>query len=153
MTKLPHASDSTAQRSAECSLRDLVSVSLNCSLSPQTIDLGAGIKINVDGINRDSRILCEVYSRIGRLKSAQSDKVAADMVKLMLAEKTLGGSWRKIICLADAEAAKSFQGRTWLGASARAFGFEIHVVDLPLDVRSSLLAAQAKQVMVNAPGG
>ena len=153
MTNTPHASDSAVQRAAECSVRELIQVVVDCSLAPETLDLGAGVKINIDGISRDKRILCEIYSRIGRLKSAQSDKVAADMLKLMLAEKALGGPWRKIICLADADAAKSFQGRTWLGAAVRGFGFELHVVDVPPDVRSGLLAAQAKQIMVNPPGG
>ena len=153
MTKLPHASDSAVQRAAECSLRELIQVLVNCTLTPETLDLGGGVKINIDGISRDERILCEIYSRIGRLKSAQSDKVATDMLKLLLAEKTLGGQWRKIICLADADAALSFQGRTWLGAAVRNFGFELHVVDVSPDVRASLLAAQAKQIMINPPGG
>ena len=148
-----HASDSTEQRSAEVALRELINVTLGCTLHPETLDLSSGVKINVDGIDRSNRMLCEVYSRIGRLKGSQPDKVAGDMLKLMLAERTLGGTWRKLICLADSEAAKSFQGRTWLGASIKAFEFELHVIDLPANVRASLLAAQVRQVMVNASGG
>jgi hypothetical protein len=148
-----HASDSTEQRSAEIALRELINIALDCELNPETLDLGSGVKINVDGIDRSNRILCEVYSRIGRLKGSQPDKVAGDMLKLMLAEKILGGTWRKLICLADLDAAKSFQGRTWLGAAIKTFGFELHVIDLPSNVRECLLAAQMRQVMVNGPRG
>lgn len=152
MNALSQASDSAEQREAENVLRNLIVVELNCVLTAETVDLGSGIKMCVDGISRDSRILCEIYSRIGRLKAAQSKKVAADMLKLMLAESALRGSWRKIICLADTDAAKCFQVRTWLGAAAREFGFEICVINLPADVRAKLLEAQARQVMVNGHG-
>ena len=153
MKKFPHASDSSTQRIAECSLRELIEVLVDSTLTPETLNLGEGVRVNIDGISREKRILCEIYSRIGKLKSSQSDKVATDILKLMLVERTLGGQWRKIICLADLDAARSFQGHTWLGATVRQFGFEIHVVDLPPSIRSSLLAAQAKQIMVNPPGG
>ena len=93
MPKTPHASDSTEQRSAEVALRELINVTLGCTLHPETLDLGSGVKINVDGIDRSNRMLCEVYSRIGRLKGSQPDKVAGDMLKLMLAERMLGGTW------------------------------------------------------------
>ena len=147
-----HASDSSEQRRAEISLRELAEVALSCRLTAETLDLGAGTKICVDGVNFEARTLCEIYSRIGPLKPAQTKKVASDMLKLMLAERSLGGSWRKVICLADPDAAKCLQGRTWLGAAAREFGIELCVLSLPIEDRTALLAAQARQVMVNRHG-
>lgn len=114
------------------------------------VPLNDGVVVQIDGINKEHRILCEVYSRIGTLKGSQPDKLASDMLKLVLAERQLGGSWRKVLCLADPFAAKPLQGRSWLAAAARTMGFEIVVVPLSPELRASIVIAQVRQKMVNS---
>jgi hypothetical protein len=103
----------------------------------------------VDGINRECRFICEVYSRIGRLQAAQVEKVASDVLKLGVLERALGGVWRKAMCFADDTAANVLRNRSWLARAARESGVEVIIVPLPEDVRAMVLAAQERQVMVN----
>jgi hypothetical protein len=144
-----HVSDSLEQREVETAVLSLVQLEVGCSLVEETLPLGDGVLVKVDGINREHRVLCEVYSHIGRLKGSQPDKLAADMLKLVLVERALGGNWRKLICLADADAAKYVQGKSWLAAAVRQMGFKVVVVKLPSTTRERILEAQRRQVMVN----
>lgn len=146
---LRHASDSLEQREAEVVVLKLVQHELGCDLASESLAIGDGVSVRLDGINRDRHVLCEIYCRIGRLKGSQPDKVAADMLKLVLVERALGGQWRKLICFADHDAAKSFRGKSWLAAAVTRMGFEILVVELPAEVKTQLIAAQRRQVMVN----
>jgi len=146
-----HVSDSAEQRDAEAAVIKLLELEVGCSLGEESVPLGGGALMKIDAVNREHHILCEVYSRIGKLKGSQPDKLASDMLKLLLAESALGGAWRKIVCLADTEAAKCVQGRSWLAVAARQMGFEVKIVSLPPGIREQLLAAQRRQVMVN-PG-
>ena len=142
-----HASDSLEQREAEIEVLRLVQDKVGCSLAAEVIALGGGVTVQVDGINRDHRVLCEVYSRIGKLKAGQQDKLASDMLKLVFLEHTLGGEWRKFICLADSEAARCVSGKSWLAAVAKRMGFTVLVVDPPQAVKDRLLAAQHRQIL------
>jgi hypothetical protein len=103
----------------------------------------------VDGFDEKNEVACEIYSRLGRLKGSQPDKVASDILKLNLIEQDRGSMWRKILCFASAEAAKTVQGNSWLATAVERFGIEIHVIPLPEAEKDLLLAAQARQVMVN----
>ncbi len=144
-----HASDSLEQREAEMVVLKLVQDKLSCVLSPELFSIGDGVAVQLDGLNCDQRVLCEIYCRIGKLKGSQPDKVASDMLKLVMVERALGGQWRKLICFADPEAAKYFTGKSWLAAAVTRMGFEILVVELPSEVKERLIAAQRRQIMVN----
>lgn len=144
-----HVSDSLEQREAEAAVLELLNKERGYSLAGNALSVGDGAVVRVDGIDRGRRVLCEVYSRIGRLKGAQPHKVASDMLKLALAERELGGKWLKLICFADSEAARCVRGKSWLAVAARRMGFEVVVVTLPSSIRERLLSAQRRQVMVN----
>jgi hypothetical protein len=79
-----HASDSTEQQGAERVALRLAAITLSADLRPERLQFSDGVCIDVDGIDRDRRVLLEVYSRIGPLKPAQKHKVTADMLKLLL---------------------------------------------------------------------
>jgi hypothetical protein len=69
------------------------------------------------------------------------------MLKLI----TLGRSRASALILAladDAAAAFATKG-TWMAQALAAWGIEAHVVELDDDIREGILAAQARQVMVN----
>lgn len=144
-----HPSDSLAQRAAEAALLQQLSASLGFKVSGDRVDLRDGCFSNVDGINRDNRFICEVYSRIGKLQAAQVEKVASDVLKLTVLERALGGRWRKAICFADGVAANVLRNRSWLALAARQAEVEVIVVPLPEAVREAVLAAQTRQVMTN----
>jgi hypothetical protein len=141
-----HASDSSEQRKAESAARTRLEKKLGCLLPEKTLELRGGLQIEVDGINYENRTLCEIYCHVGSLKASQRHKIAADILKLLLAEKALGrGKWRKIICLVDRKAAQSVQGRAWLSVAAHEMGIQIEVVTLRQRVRDGILVAQGRQ--------
>jgi len=84
----PHPSDSLAQRKAETALLLELDRHLGFAVHGERVDLGNGCHVNVDGINREHRFLCEIFSRIGKLQAAQVEKVASDILKLTLLERT-----------------------------------------------------------------
>ena len=144
-----HPSDSLAQRSAETALLTVLSESLGFVVAGAKVDLGNGCFANVDGINRENRFICEVYSRIGKLQAAQIEKVASDVLKLSVIERALGGKWRKAICFADETAAKVLRNRSWLAKAARDTDVETLVTRLPTQLHEAVIAAQLRQVMTN----
>jgi hypothetical protein len=60
-----------------------------------------------------------------------------------------GGRWRKIFCFADGAAANILLGKSWLAAAAQLLGVQVEVCELPPEIKNSILAAQARQFMVN----
>ena len=144
-----HASDSSEQQAAEQLLLAGLNEHFGLSLMPTKVTLEQGVTVNLDGMDRDRRAFCEIYSRIGELKPAQKHKVAGDILKMALLERTLGGTWNKYLCFADDTASKSVLGRKWLATATRQMNIEIVVLPLPDATRSAILQAQERQRMVN----
>lgn len=63
-----HPSDSTEHRDAEPLLRRLLSEHLQAELGQQCLYVGGQASVQVDAVNMQKRILCEIYARIGKLK-------------------------------------------------------------------------------------
>ena len=102
-----------------------------------------------DGFNAETRVLVEAYAHIGKLKGAQLHKVKGDILKLLLLERKLGGSWRKILCFADDMAAEIARGKSWIAEAAREFGIEVRVTPLSVAIAAQVRTAQVRQRMVN----
>jgi hypothetical protein len=149
--KVAHPSASDAQQDAETALLRELERRFGFRVAGERVELGNGCYANVDGINREHRFICEIYCRIGKLQTAQVEKVASDVLKLGVIERALGGVWRKAICFADDTAANTLRNRSWLATAAQQSGVEVIVAQLPEDVRANVLVAQARQVMVNKP--
>jgi hypothetical protein len=123
---------------------------LGLSLAPEKLPLGEAVSVDIDGIDRNNSVMCEIYAHLGTLnKKGQRDKVATDVLKMLLAERHLGGSWRKIYCFNNEAAAAVLRGNSWLARAAKVFGVQEQVVSLTEEVNASLRAAQARQEMVN----
>jgi len=146
---MKHASDSTEQQSAEAFILESLSTELGIELTQGKLLLPSGSSVQIDGINKQEIVLCEIYARIGKLKGSQPDKVASDFIKMLLVEKSLGGNWKKHFCFASDEAASILNGKSWLANAAVEFGINVHVYTLPEHIASSVVSAQKRQVMVN----
>lgn len=97
-------------------------------------------------------ILCEIYSRIGKMKVAQYNKIGKDILKMLLIEKMFNKTFRKIIAFADEEAAKCFSGgESWysklcfIPLGKDNFNIEILVIEIPSELKESLINAQKRQ--------
>lgn len=97
-----------------------------------------------DGFCEEPLTLCEAWAHIGLAKSAQRNKVLADAFKLLYATQFYPNA-RKILALADHDAARHLQGTGWSGQALKKFGIEVHVVGLPESVREDIKKAQERQ--------
>ena len=127
-------SDPGEHRKSEGEDLRAVEEQIGCHFTAEEIDLGEGVTVEIDGVNREKRVLCEVNCHMGKkLASSQKDKIAADVLKLISVDKALGGEWRKLLCFASDEAAAYCRGKSWLAAVIRQVGCEVRVVELPAD--------------------
>ena len=146
---MSHASDSTEQQTAENYILSSLSKDINVKLEPKQFTLPSGSSVQMDGINEEAKVLCEIYARIGKMKGSQTDKVASDFLKMLLVEKSLGGKWKKHFCFASDETAKPLFGKTWIADVSKEMNIEIHVYTLPEDIANSVIDAQNRQKMTN----
>jgi hypothetical protein len=136
-----HKSDSLEQRRVESEMSERL------KLQPTSLTLNCGNQVKLDGFDRKRRILCEVYAHIGPLKPGQINKVAKDILKMLLVEADQGKRhWRKIYCFAN-EVPKQLgrNGRSWLAHSREQFGIKFMRVRLANATIASLKKAQRRQ--------
>jgi len=144
-----HPSSSTVQKEAEKELLKILGQKLKCVLEPHEIKVCEKSSVQIDGFSDKGRILCEVYAHIGSLRGGQPDKIAADILKLNLAENRKGGQWRKILLFADDMACKQLKGSSWLAVVCKESQIEIEVAEVSKEIREKITSAQRKQKMVN----
>jgi hypothetical protein len=146
-----HASDSLAQRDAEPFIIQAVAAFVRTPLSPSKIDMGDGVRVEIDGASEDRSILVEAYAHVGKLVGAQPKKLATDAFKLVWAGQKLGSS-RLIIAVIDEEVEAYLRRRTaWLTAALRDSKVEIVRVSIDSGAHARVTAAQALQVMRGQP--
>jgi hypothetical protein len=145
------ASCSDVQQVAEQLMISEFSRQLGRDLSKATIPIGKA-KVQVDGFHKDDdRVtVVEAWAHIGRAKSAQRNKVLADMLKLGLLGSALRRSCPnlKVECylvFADHAAANVALGNGWASLAAQEFRIKAQVVALSDDVIGSIKQAQQKQ--------
>lgn len=106
--------------------------------------------IRPDFYSASAGVIGEIHAHIGRLKPAQSHKIAADILKMMLYETDSNTRLRKIIAVCSEEERRQLEGQSFLAQAIRQFGAEIILVDIDEEQRAALLKAQERQKMVNA---
>jgi hypothetical protein len=143
-----HKSDSSEQQAAEIEMLRLLETTLGLQFdSNATLPIDVGVQ--PDAIDVKNKTVVEAYARIGAVKGAQLHKIKGDILKLALIGRRLGDDWRKIFCFASNEAAGYASGNSWVAEAAREFGIEVVVVEIPANVRESVVHAQSRQRMVN----
>jgi hypothetical protein len=137
--------DSIEQRNCEPFILSAVGLALGCELQQKRFLLAGGGYLTVDGCNPDGSVMCEAWAHQGRPKSAQQAKVMKDAAKLFLAGTLTNAEPRKLLVFADAAAALPFQGRSWMSEALKLMRIEVMVVDIPAEIRASVIAAQKRQ--------
>ena len=106
--------------------------------------------IQPDFYSADNCIIGEIFAHIGKPKKAQDNKIANDILKMLLLEKIAKRSYRKIIVVCDEAEKKKLQGMSALSESIRQFGIEILYIQIDEQLRQEILNAQERQKMTNA---
>lgn len=140
-----HPSDSTEQVQAQKEILQLINQECNLDLTSKKILIDETL-FQVDGFSEDPPILCEIYARIGKMKVAQHNKIAKDILKMLLIEKMKDQQFRKIIAFADEEAAHPFlDSESWYSKLKDNFNVEIFIVQIADELRYNLIQAQKRQ--------
>lgn len=145
MANEKHPSDSTEQLLAHKEILSLLNEKYQLNLESRKVLINDTL-FQVDGYSENPPILCEIYSRIGKLKVAQTNKIGKDILKMLLIEKMQNKTFRKIIAFADEETAHCFSGgESWYSKLKDNFNIEILVIAIPSDLKESLINAQKRQ--------
>ena len=102
-----------------------------------------------DFYSEEQLIVGEIFAHIGKPKKAQDNKVANDILKMLLLEKTTGKQYRKIIVVCDTDEKKKLEGKSLLSESIRQFGVEILYVEIDTNLKQQIMDAQELQKMTN----
>jgi hypothetical protein len=106
--------------------------------------------IQPDFYSAEHCVVGEIFAHIGKPKKAQDNKIANDILKMLLLEKIAGRQYRKIIVVCDEQEKKKLKGASALGESIRQFGVEIMYIQIDEKLRREILDAQERQKMTNA---
>lgn len=113
MSKQLLISDSSEQQLAHKAILKLINANYNLNLISQKVLLDNTL-FQVDGYSDNPPILCEIYSRIGKMKVAQHNKISKDILKMLLKEKLSSKKFRKISAFTDEKVAQPIlNGESW----------------------------------------
>ncbi len=103
-----------------------------------------------DFYSKEEGIIGEIFAHIGKPKKGQDNKIANDILKMLLLEKLEKRTYRKIIVVCDEQEMKKITGTSVLAECIRQFDIEVKMIDIETDLRTMLIAAQKRQRMTNA---
>ena len=105
--------------------------------------------IQPDFYHAEKSIVGEIFAHIGKPKKAQDNKIANDILKMLLLENISGKKYRKIIAICDETEMKKLLGMSVLSESIRQFGIEVIYVPISEKLRNEVNNAQRRQRMTN----
>ena len=144
-TKKAHPSLSEVQQEAEeVALELLRDRDGYKTITQKEIAIG-GSTCKPDGVNGPGTKIVEIYARVGKLKGAQTKKVATDILKFAAIQKQPGHENAKCeIWFVDDQARKSITG--WMKEAANLFNVELRLAtDFPEELKAKLVKAQDRQ--------
>ena len=108
-----------------------------------------GVTIVPGFLSTEHGVVGEIYAHIGRIKPAQAHKIAADVLKMLLYEKTQGRRLKKYIVVCDEQVEDYLKGQSYLSAAISQFGVEVLYFPLEATDVVELKAAQDRQNIYN----
>lgn len=145
-------SSSVEQMYAESEIFSIVEEKLNLTLerNPKLyLSNDNQIHIEPDFYSEKDLIIGEIFAHIGKSRKAQSNKIANDILKMLLLDKITGKKHRKIIVVCDETELKQLRGKSALSESIRQFEVELLYIPISTDLRNKILGAQKRQRMTN----
>lgn len=143
-----HPSSSDVQTAKEARILAAIAEQIGVELRQRVTLEFDGASMEVDGVAADESVLVEVFGHVGKLRGGQRHKISTDALKLIALSESRPQA-RLILAFADRAARDSVAG--WKAAVLKHRGIELLVAGLSEADRAELVAAQAKQKMVNTP--
>lgn len=143
-------SSSIEQQMAEKIIFEKVKEWLNIELEENAKIFVGKTFMQPDFYSEKDGIVGEIFTHIGRPNKAQDNKVANDILKMLLLEKLEGRTYRKMIVVCDEQEMKKITGTSILAECIRQFHIEVKIIEIEANLRATLIAAQKRQRMINA---
>ncbi|MCX4300132.1 MAG: hypothetical protein OSJ73_24505 [Lachnospiraceae bacterium] len=143
-------SNSFEQQMAEQIIFEKVQNWLNKNLKENAKILVGKTYMQPDFYSKEDGIIGEIFAHIGKPKKGQDNKIANDILKMLLLEKLEKRTYRKIIVVCDEQEMKKITGTSVLAECIRQFDIEVKMINIETDLRTMLIAAQKRQRMTNA---
>ena len=93
----------------------------------------SGIKIVPDFYSEEKRIIGEIHTHMGKLKGGQPDKIASDILKMMLFEEVHGKKFSKYIVVCDEKEKEQLTGISFLAEAIRHYDIHVLCLDVGAD--------------------
>lgn len=103
------------------------------------------VQIKPDFYSEKHKIIGEIHAHLGKLKSAQMHKVAADILKLHLFDPD--HAYQKYFVVCDQKEYEQLQGNSYLAAAISQFEIELIYIELDENRRADLQNAMKRQNM------
>ncbi|MEL7654300.1 MAG: hypothetical protein AAGU75_00140 [Bacillota bacterium] len=104
---------------------------------------------DIDIYSEDHQIIGEIYSHVGKLKSAQADKVKRDILKLLYIDAKTDKTHNKLFIVNNQSTFDCLINNSWLADAINTFGIKPVLVRIPQTMIDKLLAAQKEQDLRN----
>jgi len=112
---------------------------LGVTLSPLSIGLSNGSRLEIDAASDDPPILCESWAHQGELSSAHQRELLSKAFKLVAARRLKGDHHRLILLLGSDDVAQHIQsGDGWHAAALAVEDIEILVAELDQRARDNM---------------
>ena len=140
-----HKSDSTEQLEAEGVLFQLTEQWLGTKLQPNPHIMMGSTYMEPDFYSESEGIIGEIFAHFGKPRKPQNNKIANDMLRILLAERKMKKSFRKILVVCDETEENYLNGDNLIAQEIREFGFEVKRFELPVELKIKVMAAQRRQ--------
>jgi hypothetical protein len=142
-------SNSKTQKEAEKEVIEILKSQHGWNLEPEGYEFGDKRRCEVDGIDKNKKIMCEIYCRIGKTSSSRDKKMVSDAAKMLAVQANLNkGDFTKYLVLVDNKFASYFdplKSKKWQAHAIKEMGVRIKVVNLSNYWKRKIKVAQENQ--------
>ena len=103
-----------------------------------------------DIYSEEHKIIGEVHAHTQKLKSAQKDKLASDILKMILFEKEKHIKYKKVILVCGQEEKAYLDGDSFVADAIKQFDIEVNYIGLTPEQEALLLSTAKKQDLSKA---
>ena len=105
----------------------------------------ASIHIVPDFYSNKNLIIGEIHAHAGKLKGSQPDKIAFDVLKMLLYDKSSARTHKKFIVVCDHDEYVQLTGKSALAEAIRQFDVKVLYFDIGPERHNALVTAMRKQ--------
>ncbi len=102
-----------------------------------------------DFYSENRKIIGEIHVHIGKLKSAQVDKISSDVLKMIFYEKVQNTEYKKYIAVCDEKEYKQLVGNSFIAVAMREFNVKVLRIKLDYECSELINNAMNRQNLMN----